>query len=184
MALPLALALVASAPAQPDNELKMIWQQDKTTQESAMRLKSVAGDKTFIGGCGNKLDVNGTSISIDVDDHGVGTLDVGDNSYRVIGDRKSSGGTSCTKMYNDEEDIIECTVPWPHDTSKIDTLNDADTKSCFSEHSLVRRQGGFGGGLCNGGGEDKTVSRVPGWLAYFFPSLVRSISEIDSLPGT
>jgi len=126
----LGLAVAASAASA---SVDVVWKYAKASQTS---LSVYDGTSLLAQSCSSFLSDGSTSIDFsNVDENGFGNFTVGHNRYLVHSKAKYSGGPICTKRFNHEATVVECSgINWePSPKVKID-------QNCHSkEHETALR---------------------------------------------
>lgn len=145
--LPVALAMAsptgthARSEADSDNPLELLLRYHHEPGSNQTEFSLSTPDKTefYAHACGDTFEVAGKTVTMSVNERGSGNLVVDDKEYKVVGDRKVSGGVSCTKMYNDQSTVVECSIPWRASFEDLEAQSD-DVAECFSGESAARRR--------------------------------------------
>lgn len=109
-----SVALAAPKAERGPAEIRAILSIDKTTDESTVALWD--SDKSKFFGKNSGSSFGGESftdhpISFAVNENGAGNVTFGDKTYPVHSDPKHSGGSTCTRMYNQEFAEVNCLLP-------------------------------------------------------------------------
>ena len=115
----LFLVLVVAASA-ASASVDVVWQYAKASQTSLSVYNSTS---LLAQSCSSFLSDDTTSIDFsNVDENGFGNFTVGYNRYLVHSKAEYSGGPICTKKFNHEATVVECSgINWePSPKVKID----------------------------------------------------------------
>lgn len=146
--LPAALTLASpagiyardKADSDSPSELLLRYHHESGSNQTEFTLSTPDKSDFYAHSCDNTFEIAGKTVTINVDGRGSGHIAVDDKEYKVIGDRKMSGGASCTKMYNQKSTVVECSIPWRGSFDDLSTLSAEDVEECFSEESAARRR--------------------------------------------
>ncbi|TLD20719.1 hypothetical protein PspLS_08440 [Pyricularia sp. CBS 133598] len=71
----------------------------------------------------------------DRNQNGYGNITMGEQIFKVLDDRKLSGGVICGGMYDDSETVVNCEITIPG-LPELDPLNRWDLSNCISKRSV------------------------------------------------
>ena len=103
--------VLAGAASAASASVGVVWQYAKTSQTS---LSVYNGTSLLAQSCSSFLSDGSTGIDFsDVDENGFGNFTVGHNRYVVHSKAQYSGGPICTKKFNHEATVVECSgINW------------------------------------------------------------------------
>ncbi len=124
------LALSAFAASVLANAVSVIWRHELSSGKTALEI--LGADKAVLAeSCSSKI---GSLDLSNVDEHGGGFFDVNDKKYEVVS--QPENGPVCTRIYNGDIAIVECTgvdydVPKGVETSADDCFSHEENKATF-----------------------------------------------------
>ncbi len=76
-----------------------------------------------------------TPFTMNVTDDGAGTIYYGGKQYAITG-APDNGGTFCSRMYNQNSALVECSIAWAGAKTPMDYPLD-NTQACLSPHEGI-----------------------------------------------
>ena len=140
--LPLVAGLATPAVRQPASSSVLVSLfVDKVTKASSVILTDKTKTKIYGHSCTSTLALGSLNVAYNVDQYGVGKLDLGPKTYTVHSDATVSGGVECGVIYDDTELHVDCLAPWTADFQLVELPVNA-TLPCFENH--VSRRSAYG----------------------------------------
>ncbi|KAH6888424.1 hypothetical protein B0T10DRAFT_488155 [Thelonectria olida] len=94
-------------------EVQLVWRLEKDSGKTSLSAYSSAKGSLVAETCGSTLKADSDIDFSDVNEDGSGNFTVGDDSYRVHAKAKFSGGPACSKTFNQEFALVQCSgVEW------------------------------------------------------------------------
>ncbi|CAG7564520.1 unnamed protein product [Fusarium equiseti] len=163
----LLLVLVVAASA-ASASVDVVWQYAKASQTS---LSVYNGTSLLAQSCSSFLSDESASIDFsDVDENGFGNFTVGHNRYLVHSKTKYSGGPICTKKFNHEATVVECSgINWkPPVLLSFDNDFTCDPHQNYL-HKQLSEVVNCGSAPSCSVGNTQSVSYTIGWTANLTP---------------
>jgi hypothetical protein len=140
------LSLLALAQAVPnigqrgDKLVHILYRHDKSSNKMSLTVTDESKTKIHGRSCSMTLDDGAFAsipIAIKVDGTGEGDLKLGSSAYKIPSARDGATGASCWSVYNQDEESVDCAVPW---TSAVE-LTDISTNAtqCFDSSQVTAR---------------------------------------------
>lgn len=104
---------------------------------SGISVEALSGGALVGRDCSNTLNTGSFAklpVTFDVDERGSGNLTVGPSTYWIHEHTDYSGGITCSRMYNDMEAAVYCTVIVPAELS-ISPSTGLDITECNTNHA-------------------------------------------------
>ncbi|KAL5322047.1 hypothetical protein ACEPPN_010015 [Leptodophora sp. 'Broadleaf-Isolate-01'] len=131
-------AILAAPSLRKESKEAMLFVKfDKTTSETEITVtdttSQVLGQScTTVLNSGPFVDFQ---ISTKLDENGAGNITLGTNNYLVHELAEYSGGIICTRMYNDLDSFVRCSIEVP-ETLQLAPLSKKSLKECFVRGTL------------------------------------------------
>ncbi|KAG9255663.1 uncharacterized protein F5Z01DRAFT_651753 [Emericellopsis atlantica] len=132
------LSLVATAAC---SDIEVIWRHAKSSGQNSLSVFN--GTDLIAQSCSSFIPGNPSIDFSDLDPNGFGNFSIGDDKFLAHSNPEHSGGPTCSKKYNAEAAVIECSgISWTPSQASIeeDCHDDAEVKAILDFFTSKNRE--------------------------------------------